>query len=90
MLREGLFYYTLGRRRKGRGSDPPCFFLQNPPLHLVQFTSEGQIVSAGVESNVVKVWPRLTQESSIYVKPLHSITVHEHCCVYRYGFSLGG
>lgn len=49
--------------------------LHDPPLHLVQFGPKGRMVTASVESNVVKLWPTLSQntghitftENTVYV-----------------------
>lgn len=39
--------------------------LENPPLHLVSFTPDGHLVTAGVESNDVKIWPSINPDSVI-------------------------
>lgn len=75
-------------------SSPPtmltsCTHTQNPPLHLVAFGPKGRLVTAAVESNIVKLWPSVTPHSSIVTTPESSITVsHEQSvteegCVYR-------
>ena len=62
---------------------------QNPPLHLVTFGPNGHLVTATVESNIVKIWPPLSQ-SNIVTTPDFNITVkheqgqEEAGCVYRY------
>ena len=62
---------------------------QNPPLHLVAFGPNGHLVTAAVESNIVKIWPPLSQ-SNIVTTPDSSIAVkheqgqEEAGCVYRY------
>lgn len=37
--------------------------LHDPPLHLVRFGPKGRMVSASVESNTVKLWPSLAQNT---------------------------
>ena len=37
--------------------------LHDPPLHLVRFGPKGRVVSASVESNTVKLWPSLAQNT---------------------------
>jgi len=67
--------------------------LQNPPLHLVAFGPKGRLVTAAVESNIVKLWPSVTPHSSIVTTPESSITVsHEQSvteegCVYSLSMS---
>ena len=64
-------------------------YAQNPPLHLVAFGPKGRLVTAAVESNIVKLWPPISPNSSIVTTPESSITVthkqnvKEPGCVYR-------
>ena len=45
------------------GSKPlTCLYLQDPPLHLVSYTPHGDLISASVEGNVVKIWPSVLPE----------------------------
>ena len=50
--------------------------MQDPPLHIVSFTSDGLLVSAGVESNCVKVWPTIS-DKSVISQPLKVFRVIE-------------
>lgn len=62
--------------------------LLDPPLHLVQFGPKGQIVTASVESNVVKLWPAVSQNSGHITYAESTLHVGEDKssmgCVYRY------
>ena len=61
--------------------------LENPPLHLAQYGPTGCLVTANVESNVVKVWPSVLQTAGVVTVPEHRICVgkelDESGCVYR-------
>lgn len=37
--------------------------LLNPPLHLVQLGPKGRLATASVESNIVKLWPPVSQNT---------------------------
>ena len=61
--------------------------LLNPPLHLVQFGPKGQIATASVESNVVKLWPAVSQNTGHITYAENTLHVGESKsslgCVYR-------
>lgn len=46
--------------------------LHDPPLHLVRFGPKGRMVSASVESNTVKLWPSLAQNTTGHVTSVES------------------
>lgn len=62
--------------------------LENPPLHFAQYGPTGSLVTANVESNVVKVWPSVVQTSGVVTVPEKRICVGQELddsgCVYRY------
>ncbi len=64
--------------------------LEDPPLHLAQFGPTGKVVTASVESNVLKLWPSMSSTSSPHVQPEARIQVQDDSnstgCIYRYTY----
>jgi len=62
--------------------------LLDPPLHLAKFGPTGRVVTASVESNVLKFWPALASMSSPVVQPEVRVQVKEDRdsvgCIYRW------
>ena len=62
--------------------------LEDPPLHLVRFGPKGQVATASVESNILKLWPSVAQTSSPNMQPENRIQVQENKdttgYIYRY------
>lgn len=58
--------------------------LENPPLHLVTFGSQGRLATAAVEGNTVKLWPPVSSKSNIVSIPDTSIAVGQELpgCIY--------
>ncbi|XP_019848951.1 PREDICTED: uncharacterized protein LOC109580353 isoform X2 [Amphimedon queenslandica] len=50
--------------------------LSDPPLHFVAYTSSGHLISASVESNLVKIWP-LINKGSIMMEPEGVLRIKE-------------
>lgn len=77
----------LERRRTVADDSCEDESLENPPLHFAQFGPTGSLVTANVESNVIKIWPSVVQASNVVTIPEKRISVGQELddsgCVYR-------
>lgn len=51
--------------------------LHDPPLHLVHFGPKGRMATASVESNVVKLWPAVSQNTGRVTFAENTLSVGE-------------
>ena len=67
--------------------------LIDPPLHLSQFGPKGEMATASVENNIVKLWPQVPHTSSHDTQPECRLLVGDsdtNGCVYRYVTGVSG